>query len=221
MIENVIDLPEGTIGFRASGKITSDEYRKMIEPIYATLERGEKLNIYFELTDDFHGLDTGALAQDVKAAGSIGLKHRSSWQRMALVTDKDWIRALERARWAGLLPASSASSRHQRQTTPALGWPRPRPTNAQSTDEPREASTWACGADLVAVDCASTANQPPEARDGRRSHRTALPTDIVTLREAELCVCPNAQAAASSGGWGNSIQASMRLRPVDRTVSFF
>ena len=92
MIENVIDLPEGTIGFRASGKITSDEYRKMIEPIYATLERGEKLNIYFELTDDFHGLDTGALAQDVKAAGSIGLKHRSSWQRMALVTDKDWIR---------------------------------------------------------------------------------------------------------------------------------
>ena len=30
--------------------------------------------------------------QDVKAAGSVGLKHRSSWQRMALVTDKDWVR---------------------------------------------------------------------------------------------------------------------------------
>jgi hypothetical protein len=28
----------------------------------------------------------------MKAAGSVGLKHRSSWQRMALVTDKDWIR---------------------------------------------------------------------------------------------------------------------------------
>jgi stage II sporulation SpoAA-like protein len=28
----------------------------------------------------------------MKAAGSVGLKHRSSRQRMALVTDKDWIR---------------------------------------------------------------------------------------------------------------------------------
>jgi hypothetical protein len=28
----------------------------------------------------------------MKAAGSIGLKHRSSWQRMALVTDKDWVK---------------------------------------------------------------------------------------------------------------------------------
>jgi hypothetical protein len=64
----------------------------MMEPIYGTLERGEKLNIYFELTGDFHGLDFGALIQDVKAAGSVGLKHRSSWVRMALVTDKDWVR---------------------------------------------------------------------------------------------------------------------------------
>ena len=62
-----------------------------MEPIYAALERGEKLNIYFELAADAH-LDWGALVEDVKAAGSVGLRHRSSWQRMALVTDKDWIR---------------------------------------------------------------------------------------------------------------------------------
>jgi hypothetical protein len=92
LIQTIIDLPPGTLGFSASGKITSEEYRKMMEPIYAALERGEKLNIYFELTDDFHGLDLDALWQDVQAAGSVGLKHRSSWQRMALVTDKDWVR---------------------------------------------------------------------------------------------------------------------------------
>lgn len=101
MIENLTDLPPGTLGFRASGKISSEEYRKMIEPIYAALERGEKLNVYFELADDFHGLDSGALSQDVKAAGSIGLKHRASWQRMALVTDKDWVR--NGASWFGWL----------------------------------------------------------------------------------------------------------------------
>jgi hypothetical protein len=92
VIENVGDLPPGTLGFRASGTLSSDEYREMIDPIYAALEQGEKLNIYFELADDFHGLDWGALLQDMKAAGSIGLKHRSSWQRMALVTDKDWVK---------------------------------------------------------------------------------------------------------------------------------
>jgi SpoIIAA-like len=92
LIETVTDLPAGTLGFCASGKISSDEYRQMMEPIYAALERGEKLNIYFELAQDFHGLDSGALWQDVQAAGSVGLKHRSSWERMAVVTDKDWVR---------------------------------------------------------------------------------------------------------------------------------
>jgi SpoIIAA-like len=72
LIENVTDLPPGTLGFRASGKVTNDEYRQMMEPIYAALERGEKLNVYFELADDFHGLDLGALWQDVKAAGWSG-----------------------------------------------------------------------------------------------------------------------------------------------------
>lgn len=28
----------------------------------------------------------------MKAAGSVGLKHRSSWRRLAVVTDKDWMR---------------------------------------------------------------------------------------------------------------------------------
>jgi SpoIIAA-like len=61
------------------------------EPIYSPLERAERLNIYFELGEDSHCLDSGPW-QDVQAAGSVGLKHRSSWERMSLVTDKDWVR---------------------------------------------------------------------------------------------------------------------------------
>ena len=41
---------------------------------------------------DFHGLDLGALWEDVKAEGSVGLKHHASWERFAVVTDKDWMR---------------------------------------------------------------------------------------------------------------------------------
>jgi hypothetical protein len=49
------------------------------------------MNLYIELDDDL-GLDLGAMWEDVKTAGSIGLGHRSAWGRMALLTDKDWIR---------------------------------------------------------------------------------------------------------------------------------
>ena len=45
MVEQLGDLPEDVLGFRGSGKITRDEYREMMTPIHATLERGEKLNI--------------------------------------------------------------------------------------------------------------------------------------------------------------------------------
>jgi SpoIIAA-like len=92
MIERVADLPPGTLGFRASGEITSEEFRTMMEPVNAALERGDVLSVYVELAADFHGLDGGALLQDLKAAGSLGLKHRASWRRLALVTDNGWVR---------------------------------------------------------------------------------------------------------------------------------
>jgi hypothetical protein len=93
VIEPIEGLPAGVLGFRASQRITRDEYRELLlKPIHDVLDRGEKLNLVFEFADDFHGLDLGGLWEDVKAAGTIGLGHRSSWGRMALVTDKDWIR---------------------------------------------------------------------------------------------------------------------------------
>jgi hypothetical protein len=93
MIEEIGGLPPGVLGFRASGKITRDEYHDaLMKPIYEVLERGEQINLLFETAPDFAGLDLGALWEDMKATGSVGLKHRSSWGRMALVTDKDWLR---------------------------------------------------------------------------------------------------------------------------------
>jgi hypothetical protein len=93
MVEPLEGMPAGVLGFRVSGRIARDEYREgLLAPIYAALDRGEKLDLVFEFSDDFHGLDLGGLWEDMKAAGSIGLGKRSSWGRMALVTDKDWIR---------------------------------------------------------------------------------------------------------------------------------
>ena len=92
MIETLGSLPAGVLGFRGSAKISRDEYEEMMGPIYEALERGGPVNLLFVVADDFSGLDAGALWEDMKAGGSVGLKHRSAWRRMAVVTDKDWIR---------------------------------------------------------------------------------------------------------------------------------
>jgi hypothetical protein len=92
VIAAIPDLPPGVLGFKATGKITGGEYRDMMKPIYDLLEKGGPVNLLFVVGDDFSGLDLEALWEDMKAGGSVGLKHRSAWRRMALVTNKDWIR---------------------------------------------------------------------------------------------------------------------------------
>ena len=92
MVERLTDMPPSTIGFRMSGTVTRDEYHELLAPVLEALDRGEQVR-YLVVTDpDFHGLDLAALWEDVKTAGSVGLKHRKAWERFAVVTDKDWMR---------------------------------------------------------------------------------------------------------------------------------
>ncbi len=92
MVERIEHLPGGVLGFRLVGTVTAAEYRDgLVSPLREALAAGTELNLYIELDDDF-GLDLGAMWEDVKTARSIGLGHRSTWGRMALLTDKDWIR---------------------------------------------------------------------------------------------------------------------------------
>jgi hypothetical protein len=92
VVEQLPGMPAGTLGFRLSGRLTRDEYFRILDPVREQLERGEKVSFLVETTSDFHGLDLGALWEDVKAGPSVGLKYRSSWERLAVVTDKDWMR---------------------------------------------------------------------------------------------------------------------------------
>ena len=85
-------MPAGTLGFRISGKLTRQEYFQLLDPIREQLERGERVSFLVATAADFQGLDLGALWEDVKVAGTVGLRYRSSWERLAVVTDKDWMR---------------------------------------------------------------------------------------------------------------------------------
>jgi hypothetical protein len=42
VIEPIHDLPPDVIGFRASGKVTRDEYHQMMKPLYTPLEKAAR-----------------------------------------------------------------------------------------------------------------------------------------------------------------------------------
>ena len=123
MVEQIENMPDGTLGFRLSGKIDVDEYFLMLDPIREKLERGEKVSFLVQTADDFSGLDMEALWEDMKVAGSVGLKYRSSWERIAVVTDKGWMR----------------------QGIAAFGWVIPGEIRIFEPDELEEAKTWTGG----------------------------------------------------------------------------
>ena len=150
MVEPIRDLPAGLLGFRITAKLERDEYHDtLMAPIYAALERGEKVRLLVELPAEFEGLDAGALWEDLKAAGSVGLKHRPAWERFALVTDKDWVKygasafgsvTCACAAWRGMARAIAASSatvdRSLIRIMSASGARRSRETRARQTPAP-------------------------------------------------------------------------------------
>jgi hypothetical protein len=89
MLEQLHDLPASILGFRASGEITGDDYKEVLVPaVAAALEQHEKLRMLYILGDDVTGLSGGAAWQDTK----VGLGHYIKWERVAVCTDKEWLR---------------------------------------------------------------------------------------------------------------------------------
>src|ERR1700751_138201 len=100
MIEPLEEMPDGTIGFRATGRMTRDEYRDvLLPPMRAAAEAGD-VRMVFAVGPDFEKFELGALAQDTKTGITLGLGHPHAWKRTALVTDVDWIaKALHMFAW--------------------------------------------------------------------------------------------------------------------------
>ncbi len=94
MIEMMTDLPENVIGFTAQGKVTAADYEQQLVPaVEAALARADKVRLLYHLGADFDGFEAGALWEDAK----VGLSHMAAWERIALVTDVEWIRLATKA----------------------------------------------------------------------------------------------------------------------------
>ena len=90
MIEKIDTMPSGTIGFRASGKLTRRDYRDVLEPVLRGAAESGEIRMLFEITD-FDGLEPAAWWDDVKTGLGLGLGHHSAWKKSAIVTDIEWL----------------------------------------------------------------------------------------------------------------------------------
>lgn len=89
MIEALADFPERVVAFACHGHVTRADYEAILVPaVERALGRHEKLRLYYETGADFSGIDPGAVWEDVK----VGVEHLRRWERIAVVTDVEWIR---------------------------------------------------------------------------------------------------------------------------------
>jgi hypothetical protein len=90
MIKVIKGLPEGTIGFQATGKITDDDYEDVLTPVIdEAIETHDRIKLLAQLGPDLKGYSMEAAWEDTK----LGLRHWSGFQRAAVVTDEKWVRA--------------------------------------------------------------------------------------------------------------------------------
>ena len=88
MIQLIPNLPEHVIGIMASGQVTASDYETVLVPaIEAKLTKHGKVRILYQLGPEFTGFTSGAMWDDLK----LGVAHLNAWEKVAVVTDVDWI----------------------------------------------------------------------------------------------------------------------------------
>ena len=89
MIQILGDFPENVVAVSARGVVTGSDYRNVLVPrVEEALKTHSKIRFYYELGSEFSGMEPGAMWQDFK----VGVEHFSRWERIAVVTDVEWIR---------------------------------------------------------------------------------------------------------------------------------
>jgi hypothetical protein len=85
MIEILTGLPAHTVGFKLSGKLHDEDYKRFVPLVDAEIAKGGKTNILAQF-HDFHGWDLHALWDDIK----FSTTHCTKIDRIALVGNKTW-----------------------------------------------------------------------------------------------------------------------------------
>lgn len=89
MIEMLEGFPANVIAVAAKGRVTGQDYDTVLTPeVKQILATHHMLRCYYEIGPAFAGMTPRAFLEDMR----LGLKYRSRWERVAVVTDIGWVR---------------------------------------------------------------------------------------------------------------------------------
>ncbi len=89
MIEHLKTFPGNVLAFVCHGHVSRLDYATVLIPaVDKALQTNEKVRLYYETAADFAGIDPSAVWEDTK----VGMGHLLRWERVAVVTDEDWIK---------------------------------------------------------------------------------------------------------------------------------
>lgn len=91
MVELIEDMPAGTIGFRASGKLSPEDYRNVLVPTLREAVDSGEVRMLFVLSD-FEEMEPRAWIDDAKTGFELGFLKHSAWKRSAIVSDAEWVK---------------------------------------------------------------------------------------------------------------------------------
>jgi len=88
MIELLEGFPDNVVALTCKGQVSQTDYVKVLEPaVERALKQHDKVRLYYEIGADFDGIDPAAVWEDFK----VGMEHLLRWERVAVVTDVEWI----------------------------------------------------------------------------------------------------------------------------------
>jgi hypothetical protein len=91
MVEEIPGMPPATLGFRISGELTRKDYVEvLVPPLHEAVDAGRRLRVLYAIGPEL-AMEPGAVWEDLKLELELGIRHREAWERIAVVTDLDWL----------------------------------------------------------------------------------------------------------------------------------
>src|SRR3954453_4101809 len=100
MLRRMDEMPTGTIGFEAVGKVEDDDWEDAVEPILRQrIAAGEKLRLLYLIGADASDVEGDAVKKD----SGFRARHAGAFGRVAIVTDESWMTTGTKA-WSAEMP---------------------------------------------------------------------------------------------------------------------
>jgi hypothetical protein len=107
MLQRIHDMPAGTLGFEAVGEVEDDDWERAVEPkLRREIADGHKLRLLYVVGPRAREVEGDAMSADME----FRARHAGSFERVAVVSDEDWIRPALRA-LSFLLPGKAKGFR--------------------------------------------------------------------------------------------------------------